>query len=359
MTNNVYSSRLARLRQSLASHQAFFLTNPTDITYFAGFQSLVPEEREGFLLLTSQKSYLFHASFSPVPSSTELILLPGTSVNALLKYFKELQQTMSLTELLVDKTKLFADEYEGLQQLENCTLTSLDHAPIWSQRMVKDTSEIEIIRTASQIARDAIATIQPLLQVGMTELDVQHLLEIEMIKLGSEKVAFPSIVCFGDHAALPHHQPTKTQLTMDTPVLIDFGATVAGYRSDMTRTFWFGDQPSQNFSKIEIIIKAAYQASLSLLQHPPATTVTAAALDKAARALITEAGYGRQFIHTTGHGVGLDIHEQPSLNWSNSTELKSGMVVTIEPGIYLEGELGYRHENTVLITATGVEELTL
>ncbi len=358
MSTDPFSARLTHLRQALSPHQAFFLTNPTDIWYYAGFQSLVPEEREGFLLVTPQKTYLFHASFSPVPQTPELLLLPGTSAPALVKHLTDIQSSTAVTELLIDKTKLFADEFEALQSLPSITLTSLDHQLVWSHRMSKDATEIAAIRQASSIARDALKQIQPLIKEGMTELVVQRLLEIEMIKLGSEKVAFPTIVCFGEHAALPHHQPTNTKLANNTAILIDFGATVKGYRSDMTRTFWYGETPSATFTKVETIIMQAYQAVIALLKHP-SSSLTAADTDKAARQLINDAGYGKNFIHTTGHGVGLDIHENPSLNWTNPTPLKPGMVITVEPGIYLEGELGFRYENTILLTDSGVDELTL
>ncbi len=150
------------------------------------------------------------------------------------------------------------------------------------------------------------------------------------------------------------------------PVLWDFGATVNGYRSDMSRSFWFGKTPSADFKKVKKLVHQAYEAAVKTLVVGSAGTApkenssarTAQLVDQAARELITAAGFGAQFIHTTGHGVGLDIHEPPSLNWKSPAPLKPGMVVTVEPGIYLEGNLGYRHENTVIVTETGYQEIT-
>jgi Xaa-Pro aminopeptidase len=359
MSTDPLVSRLHQLQQSLTPHQAFLLTNPTDITYYSGFLSLVPEEREAFLVVTQKQATLFHASFSPVPETSAVTKVPSTSPRTVIKHLTEMSTSAGLTEILIDKTRLFADEYEAFQKLEHYTFQNLDQHLIWSQRAVKDTQEIKHIRQASQIANQAVAAVEPQLKAGLTELDVQHLLEIEMIKRGSEKVAFPTIVCFGSHGALPHHQPTDTKLKPNTAILIDFGATVHGYRSDMTRSFWFGDQPSSNFLNVEKIVKAAYQEVITLLKANRPVNLTAADLDKAARNFITEAGFGSQFIHTTGHGVGLDIHEQPSINWSNPTLIEAGMILTVEPGIYIENEFGFRYENTVLITDAGVEELTL
>jgi Xaa-Pro aminopeptidase len=196
----------------------------------------------------------------------------------------------------------------------------------------------------------------------MSELQIARQLEIAMLEAGSTGPAFPTIVAIGEHGALPHHQPTDRVLQPDEPILIDFGATYQGYRSDITRTVWIGDQVSDAFTKYEQLVRQAYTASLALLSHPtestPFTPPTAGMLDQAARQVIATAGYGAEFIHTTGHGVGLDIHEQPSLYQGQPTPITPGMVITIEPGIYLTGTMGYRYENTILVTETGYTELT-
>ena len=126
----------------------------------------------------------------------------------------------------------------------------------------------------------------------------------------------------------------------------------------MTRSFWFGDKPTQEYLKVKKTVHQAYQAALAKLTQPLTNQLQAKDLDQAARSVISLAGYGPKFIHTTGHGLGLDIHEPPSLNWRNDQEIKPGMVITLEPGIYLNGRFGCRHENTILVTKDGAQELT-
>ena len=141
------------------------------------------------------------------------------------------------------------------------------------------------------------------------------------------------------------------------PILIDLGATVNGYHGDMSRTVWFGKKPSPEFLKVEEVVKAAYQEAVSALKNRQGQQILAKDLDQAARGVITQAGYGKNFIHTTGHGLGLDIHENLSLNWNNEQPILPQMVITIEPGIYLEGKFGYRYENMVVVNDDGAMEL--
>lgn len=356
--SNTPSTRLAVLRSQLTTHQALLLSNPSDVTYYSNFSYLVPEEREGLLLVTSQQAYLFHASFSPTPVTKDVVMKSGVAPHQLVTHIRSILAETPFTELLVDKTRLFAEEYEALQQIKELTFESLDRSIIWRQRMVKDDQEIQAITKASLIAQQAIATIREQLHAGLSEREVQQLLETEMTRLGSQKPAFPTIVAFGPHAALPHHQPTSMVLEPETAVLIDFGATIDGYRSDMTVSFWFGDQAPEEYLKMSQAVHDAYQAVIGVLSETGKSEVTAASLDETARTVITTAGFGPLFIHTTGHGVGLDIHEQPSIHWHNDLVLEPNMVITIEPGIYVSNKYGYRYEHTVLLTKSGYQELT-
>jgi len=194
-------------------------------------------------------------------------------------------------------------------------------------------------------------------------------------------LAFPTIVAFGKNGAMPHYQPQNIKLKPETPILIDFGVNFENYYSDMSRTIWFGKQPSAKFLKAEKAVKKAHQQVLAKLttanldlknkktdlknseeNTTKSTTkieLTAKDLDQAARGEIAQRGFADQFIHTTGHGLGLEIHEPPSLSWQDHTPIKPNMVFTIEPGIYFPGEFGYRHEDTVLMTDQGVKILTV
>jgi Xaa-Pro aminopeptidase len=356
---DLVSQRLTQLQSHLEPYQAVLLSNPNDITYYSHFSYLVPEEREGLLLVTQEQAYLLYASFSPTPNTNRLVFLPGVSPHQLAQHLKTIITNHPITEVLVDKTRLYAEEYEALLQVDNLSFTNLDRSLIWKQRMIKDAQEISAITKAGSIAAQAITAAREKFAKGMTEQAFQQLLESEMTRLGSQKPAFPTIVAFGPHTALPHHQPTDTPLREETAVLIDFGATIDGYRSDMTVSFWFGSHPPEEYLDIQHLVHEADLASLSVLEKKLKSELTAAAVDQAARSLITAASYGSRFIHTTGHGVGLDIHEQPSIHWHNQVLLEPNMVITIEPGIYLPNSYGYRHEHTVLLKESGYQELTL
>jgi Xaa-Pro dipeptidase len=274
----------------------------------------------------------------------------------------------NVSELFIDDTGLFLSEFKLLQghitAAENpsgaLAYRHIDRQVIWAQRVHKDEFEVKLMRKAAEIANIALTETLASLQEGQTEKDVAHFFERRLYELGADGPAFPTIVAFGDHATLPHHQPGKTKLTNETPVLIDCGAMVEAYKSDMTRTVWYGDQPTAEFLKIKQIVDHAYDIGMEQLRlrDLEQKTVTARDLDTAVRDYISEQGFGDNYIHTTGHGIGIDVHEPPSLYLTNSQPIEDGMIITIEPGIYLPLNLGYRYENTILVTSKAPEELT-
>jgi len=367
------SSALFQAHSNKADTTLFLLTQPFFIQYFTGFTTLVPEEREAYVLITNQKWYLFHAAFSPtsgVSFDDDLVLKTGSHPKGLKSHLYNVGQELdtTFTSIGIDKTSTTVEELELINEImPQAAVTSLDTQLLWSIRMVKDDLEQKQLTQAGQIAAQAFEKVITQLKPGITELAVAQLLERTMQQLGATEPAFPTIVAFGEHGALPHYQPGTTSLETETPILIDFGATFNGYRSDMTRSFWFGENPSQKFQEIEQLVVSAYDAAIktlpqakSITEEPPkllrdssketsTNYPTAKQVDAAARQTIADAGYGKAFIHTTGHGVGLDIHEPPSLGWASEQTLQPGMAITIEPGIYLENEFGYRHENTCLV----------
>lgn len=339
---------------------ALLLTNPSDITYFSQFKFLTPWQREAFLVIKPEEATLWHASFSPVTRLRSLTYQPTSAIHKLHQALAQEVGSGQVQNLVLDTTRLFADEYQKLQKISGLKLQNLDRKLIWSQRSHKDQTEQALMTKAAWITRKVMQDVRSQLKSGMSERDVRKLIDQALDNEGGEQVAFPTIVAFGKHTALPHHQPTHTKLTDNTPVLIDMGAALGGYRADMTRSFWFGSQPHPTFVKIEQTVRRAADTALELLtksvqnQQP----ITAAQLDQAARRIINQAGWGPNFVHTTGHGLGLDIHEEPSINRNNSQSLRNNMAITIEPGIYLEGLFGYRHENTFLIKDDEVVNLT-
>lgn len=352
-----YRQRLTHFQTHLASTEAALISKSTDIFYFTGFPQLAHNEREAFLLVFPKTAVLFHHSFSPAPIQEKwLHSVPKT---ALIAMADQLKQT-TIKKLLIDEQTLSVTEYFQLKKLFSGEILPLSSQWVWQLRLIKDTQELARMKTAGRIAARVFELIKKELRAGLTERVIANRITALMLEMGAAEPAFPTIVAFGAHGALPHHQPTDTRLKLETPILLDFGARCQGYCSDMTRSCWFGQRPSVVFQKIEKIVTAAYQQTLSHLQkRSPKQSLAARDVDGVARGHIARAGLGNQFIHTTGHGLGLEIHEPPSLSWQNEAKIIPGMAVTIEPGVYLEKAFGYRHENTVVITSKSAEVLTI
>ncbi len=220
-------------------------------------------------------------------------------------------------------------------------------------RQCKEGSELAALRKACAIAAEAFRIVKPRVKTGRTEISVARELEDVMQAMGAAKTSFSTIVGFGPNAAMPHHETSERRLKKDEAVLIDFGCVYANYCSDMTRTYFHG-RPSDEFRKVRALVQRSHDLGVQALK-PGVSTI---AVDKVCRDHIAAAGYGQYFIHGTGHGVGLEIHEPPRLNTRYKGTLKAGMVVTVEPGIYLHGKFGVRIEDTVLVTGSGREILT-
>ncbi|HXM38803.1 MAG TPA: Xaa-Pro peptidase family protein [Gemmatimonadales bacterium] len=219
-------------------------------------------------------------------------------------------------------------------------------------RIVKAPEEIALIRRAIAATEAAIAATFTQLAVGMTERDVAQLLSREMTSRGSPG---GGLVQFGPSSALPHGGPSAGQLARETVVLIDAGSRIEGYTSDITRTIWFGDAPTDEFKKVYNLV---HDAQTAPMQAGKPFTTQCQELDRLARKTIGDGGYGQYFLHRLGHGMGMDGHEPPYLVEGNETRLEPGMVFTIEPGIYQLGKFGVRIEDDCVMTDTGIEVLS-
>ena len=211
---------------------------------------------------------------------------------------------------------------------------------------VKNDWELDNIAKACDIAEEAFLRLLPQIKEGMTETEVAALLEYEMRKGGAQGLAFETIVAFGAHAAVPHHETGDTKLCFGDEILIDFGCRVNGYCSDITRTFLFGDDGKHEE------FKKAYQAVLTaheLVKEKLESGMTGAQGDAIAREYLASQGYGELFTHSLGHGIGLNVHEFPSLRPNSDVVLTDGMVFSDEPGVYLAGKFGIRIEDTITL----------
>lgn len=220
-------------------------------------------------------------------------------------------------------------------------------------RTIKEDAEVAMIERAAEIADRALATVAPSLDQGVTEVEVALALDTEMRRLGATGPSFETIVASGPNGARPHARPSSRRIGEGDLVVVDFGAVVEGYCSDMTRTFAVGEVSATAHRMLEVVGEAQ-AAGVDRAR----AGVEAAAVDRAARAVVDEAGWGEAFLHSTGHGVGLEIHEDPRVASTSTATLAAGHVVTVEPGVYLPEHGGVRIEDTVVVTDEGCRALT-
>jgi Xaa-Pro aminopeptidase len=217
-------------------------------------------------------------------------------------------------------------------------------------RAVKDDGELDAIRAAARLADDALTEVLGRGLVGRTERDVALDLEFTMRRMGAEAASFPPIVAAGDHGALPHAVPRDVAIPSGTLCVVDWGAQLDGYASDCTRTYATGEIDPRD-AEVYALVQRAQEAALAAVRPGP----TGREIDAVARTIIDAAGHAEHFGHGLGHGVGLDVHEGPRLSKQGDTKLAAGMVVTVEPGVYVPGAVGVRIEDLVIVTDDGAE----
>src|ERR671918_429328 len=329
------ADRSARLRARLADVpcDALLVTNLTNIRYLTGFTG-----------------------------SAALLLVPADGAEARIEIGREEEA----------RRQVLADAVVGMGRLglesENVTWGQKrrfddDWFPeaklvrtsglVESLRLVKDAGEVARIQAACAMADAALAAVRHRLGEGATEAEVALELEWQMRRLGAEGPFFETIVASGPNAALPHHRAGARRIAEGDLVVLDFGALVDGYHSDMTRTVMVGD-PSETQSRMYEVVREAQAAGVGAVK----AGAEAKAVDDACRSIIRGAGWDEAFLHGTGHGVGLDIHEPPRVARTADAMLANGQVVTVEPGVYLAQHGGGRIEDTVVVTSEGCRTLT-
>lgn len=224
---------------------------------------------------------------------------------------------------------------------------------ILDMRLIKSPDEVAAIRRAIRVAEEALLCIRDDLRPGRTETEIAAQLDFEMKRRGASEPSFPTHVAAGAVSSLPHYSPTQNALDRDQPLLTDWGARVDWYMSDLTRVLCAGSLP-EPLGSIFGVVREAHDRAIAAVKPG----VRASAVDKVARQVIAKAGYDKQFGHALGHGIGLAVHEAPRLGKGCKDKLRAGMVVTVEPGIYLPGVGGIRIEDDVLVTETGYEVLS-
>jgi Xaa-Pro aminopeptidase len=345
------------VRDALADCDTLLVTHLTNIRYLTGFtgSAALLLVREGDAILVTDGRYEEQA-----PGEVEAA---GAPVAVQIGRTGEVQRDLVQAALAgVARVGLEADHISWAEQrrladrwIPDATLVATSGL-VEAQRAVKDQGEVARIEAACAIADDALGAVAPLLDEGPTELAFAQALDAEMRHRGADDISFETIVASGPNGSRPHHQPTDRAIERGDLVVIDFGALIDGYHSDMTRTLAVGGRgalgPEQE--RMLEVVGAAQAAGVAAV-GPGAPSK---AVDEACRTVIGDAGWGDAFVHGTGHGVGLDIHEDPRVGATTDAMLAPGHVVTVEPGVYLPGHGGVRIEDTVLVTPTGRRPLT-
>ncbi|MFC2071316.1 M24 family metallopeptidase [Chloroflexota bacterium] len=340
------TNRLQKLRQKLAEKEVdgIFISQPENRYYLSGFDGSA-----GYLLITPQNTVL----------ATDFRYLEQARVQApdyqifkitgnMPDWFPRLVAELNLSRLGFEAGHVTFALYRQLSDILNKAQSRLKLIPVdWlveSLRVIKEPEEIELIARAAEITDKAWDYIEDMAHIGMTEKEVAWEIEKFMRENGSQALPFDIIVASGPNSALPHAQLSQRQINTGEPVVIDMGAMVGSYSSDFSRTICLGT-PDDTFKKVYDTVLGAQLAAIAMIKE----NMSGEEADSLARTVIEQAGYGKAFGHGLGHGLGLAPHEQPRLG-PNSTEiLTSGMVFTVEPGIYLAGWGGVRIEDLVVI----------
>lgn len=323
------------------------IENPIDLFYFTGMQMSL-----GHLFVTQTKARLFvdgryldaaktqsTAPASPMDTTGEIEFLLGAKSCAFDSGSMTHQNFLNFRKMARKAKVKFAPRPDLISQI----------------RLIKDDSEIRKMKKSAQFAYKAYEYIRKKAKPGVTEIELAKALEIYSLKNGAEKMSFEPIVAFGKNTALPHHHPGKTKCKENDIVLFDLGVMLDGYASDMTRVDFIG-KPDSNLRHIYDVNKAAQRMALSKCKPG----VALKELDRAARRVMKSAGLEEYFIHSLGHGIGLEVHESPRIKFDGPDRnllLQPGMLITIEPGLYLPGKGGVRYEDTILITERGYANL--
>jgi len=325
------------------------ITSPTNRRWLSGFTGSA-----GSLLITPEKAILSTDSRYWEQATEQ------AQDFAVFRHRNETEDTLAffnlgeITRIGIEAKHMSVFELAELQKLEGFEWIPLE-TTCEELRAIKNPAEVTTIRAAARITDATIAQFPQLARPGITERQLAWELEKFMRESGAEKSAFDIIVASGPNSALPHHQPGSRPLAVGDVIVVDLGAQVDGYKSDLTRSFYLGEHPDDRFWQVYNTVAAAQAASLAGLYGG----LDGKTADALARDIIVVAGYGDNFGHGTGHGVGLDIHEWPRLSRHSQTViLPAGSVVTVEPGIYLPNWGGVRLEDLVLLTADGAEVLS-
>ena len=341
---------IKNLQSVLGENEAFLIISPENRRYLTSFSSSA-----GYLFIEKNNSVFLidgryvESACEKIKCCSQIVLLNDFPLQ-----LKEITDKYKIKTLYLEGEKLSVSQAESIKKISecNCDFVKADKE-INSLRRRKSQEEKNKIISAQRIAEKAFENILTYIKEGVTEKEIALRLDYTMLFLGADALSFETIAVSGKNSSLPHGVPSDKKIEKGDFITMDFGAVVDGYHSDMTRTVAVGEISSKQAEVYETVL-AAQKSSLDILK----AGVLCRDADAAARDIIKNAGYGEFFGHGTGHGVGIEIHEAPTLNSKSSQILETGDIVTVEPGIYLPNEFGVRIEDMAFITENGCENLT-
>ncbi len=351
--NPPFKRRLRKLRSSIKSLgvSALLVTNIKNVGYLTGFTGSA-----GYLFVTSNQEILLSDSRYSTQLEDEC---PGLDVeirdarSTMLDSLEKVTRQSKFTSVAFESDSMSKAEFDRLESRLSMSEWVASSDLIESLRLIKDKSEIAAIRKSVEVNQRTFDVIRSQLTPDQTELQIAHNIEHQMRAFGATRCAFDPIVGVGARSALPHGRPSQKRIGESPFVLLDWGAEVDRYMSDLTRVLITSNIPTKLRKIYEIVLKAQLAAIKKIRPGVPMKSV-----DSAARSVIEASGFGPHFGHGLGHGIGLDIHEKPYISPIQTDSLKAGMVVTVEPGIYIPDFGGIRIEDDVLVTPEGHEVLS-
>lgn len=358
VNDDVYKSRQDNLKRYLNQKNVdiAIIMNPINIYYFTGFNSN-PHERFFALVVDNRKDHvsLFVPALDLNAAEEHAFVESIVAVSETEDPYSKLGNMLgSVSTFGIEKGYVNVHRYEQItKHFVGAKFINIEEF-ITSQRLYKSTDEITIVRRAVEIIENVMERGIRKVTPGVTELELKAEMEYQMMVLGAEGPAFETTVLSGENSALPHGHSGNRKIQNGDFLLIDMGASVGGYCSDITRTFIVGEGSDQQINMYETVLEANEKAIDSVKIGEPLMNI-----DRSARGHIKACGYGEYFNHRIGHGLGLDIHEPPSIHEENRQELAPGMLFTIEPGVYIPGFGGVRIEDNVYVHKDGkIEVLT-
>lgn len=360
MAGSTEAHRVHRLQTTLRRHKidALLVSQPDNRRYLSGYTA--PDhgiqETAGFLLVPAngQPFLLTDSRFTLQAEAEAPLFRVEMYTKGLLKLLEKLGKTIGFRTLAFESDYFLHSAFLRLADMakkQGLTLRA-ESGLVEKMRAVKDEHELELLRQSTRLNERVFQSVYQTIEPGMTEREIALALDLTMREMGAEGPSFDTIVAFGTHAARPHAVPTDRELQAGDLVLIDMGLVYKGYCSDMTRTFVAG-KPSLTFIERHRLVRRAMLAGIAAIR----AGVSGATVDRAARQVMIDAGYGNAFGHGLGHGVGIAVHEEPRLSPRGRKLLQAGMVVTVEPGLYLADWGGIRLENMVIVREEGCEVL--